>query len=335
MDATLIGSIALGAGVVGTAAYVYRNKLKSATNSVLTTFGFSPMASGPNIVFDVRGTFTARYSNGGATGLGFGNTAPTSAADGGALSGNSIQFAANNNLKAATWIGELNTPNGRAMSVLVRWKANYTGSPVAGRQIFALGGGGGIIRYELGHNTSGNLIVNVRNETSGLAINSVSAGAWSPTSGTWYDIVMTWDGTTTASSCTVYVDAVSIGTITPALALSSSWTNRYFNFIQVGWGVGINGIVNGERVDEIVIWDGVIDPTSVTLDSGTGSLNGASRVSLVAVSALDGTSYTDPGIANVKSGVSYTYAGTSQTGTLASTSASTQQICGPGAMWRN
>jgi hypothetical protein len=221
------------------------------------------------------------------------------------------------------------------MSVLVRWRPNYSGSPAATRQIFALGGGGGIIRYELGHNTSGNLIVNVRNETSGTSMNSVSAGAWSPTSGTWYDVVMTWDGTTTASSCTVYVDAVSIGSITPAAAISSSWTNRYFNFIQVGWGVGINGISNGERVDELCIWDWVIDPTSIALESGTGSLNGAARSSLVASTAFDGSLYTDPGIANVKSGESYTFAGVNQTGTEPSTSASTQQICGPGAMWRN
>lgn len=270
-----------------------------------------------SIVFGVRGSLTARYSNGGATGLGLGNTAPTAASDAGALSGNSIQFPANNNIKSVTWPGRSNTPNARTISVLVRFRPNYSGTPAANKAIFSLTSGAARTAcIEVIHNTSGNLIVFARNETATTAVNSTSAGAWSPTSGTWYDIVLTWDGTTTANSCKVYVDASLLGSgITPTAAFSASWTNQYFNEIVLGSGFN-NPTNNADRFDEIIIWDTVIDPTAVTLDSGSGSLNGASRVSLVTVSAFDGASYSDPGVANVRSTTSYTYAGASQTGTL-------------------
>jgi hypothetical protein len=59
----------------------------------------------------------------------------------------------------------------------------------------------------------------------------------------------------------------------------------------------------------------VIDPTSVGLVSGSGSLNGASRTSLVSASAFDGSSYTTLAADKVKTGEAYTAAGTAYTGT--------------------
>jgi hypothetical protein len=245
------------------------------------------------IVFAVRGTsLDAVYSNGGKTGVGMGNTAPASAVDAGALSGSSIQFAANNNLKPVVWTGRSNTHAVGTFSVLLRYRPNYTGTPGSDRPLFALNSGAGrSTAIELKHSvTTGNLTVLIRNELGTAVVNSVSAGAWSPTSGTWYDIVLTWNNTTTANQVKVYVDAVQIGAgITATGVYGATFTNKHFAEIMVGCGANGLGFFNAERIDELVIWDTVIDPTNVTLVSGAGSLNGAARASLVAATAFDGT----------------------------------------------
>jgi hypothetical protein len=49
-------------------------------------------------------------------------------------------------------------------------------------------------------------------------------------------------------------------------------------------------------VDEVVVWDEIIDFTAnVTLTSGAGLLNGASRTAYVDVEALDGAAATGGG----------------------------------------
>lgn len=269
------------------------------------------------IVFANRGTFTARYSNGGPAGMSFGNTIPTTGADGTALSGNSIVFPANNNFKSVTFAGRRNTPNGRAFSLLLRIKPAYSASPAANQGMFCLtAGSGNVTGVDLIHNTAGNLIVLVKNESSASSINSVSAGAWSPVSGTWYDVVITWDGTTTASSFKVYVNAVLIGSITPTSAWTASWTNQYLSAINLGISMA-GSVVNGATMDECVIWDSVITPSSVTLVSGTGSLNGSARTSLVDVTAFDGSINSGAGAANIRTGTTETIDGVVVTGTAA------------------
>ncbi len=291
------------------------------------------------LVFAVRGSLTARYSNGGPTGMAFGNTAPVAGADAGALSGQSIVWAASGNAKGVSWMGRSNTPNGRAISVLCRFRPGYTTAPAALQGIWSLTtGSGNFCNIELAHRTAGNggdLVIQAKNELAALCFNTATFGAWAPTSGTWYDIVFTWDGNTTANGASIYVDGVLLGQATAAAAYTASWSNQYFSEINLGTGK-LNGIINAGRVDEVVIWSNVIDPTAVTLESGTGALDGAARVSLVAATAFDGSTYTDPGVANVKSGTGYTYAGSSLTGTLVSTTTITGvNYGGPGPMGRN
>jgi hypothetical protein len=269
------------------------------------------------IVFAVRGdSFAARYSTGGKTGINF-SGGYSVAADAGALSGSTILAAANNNAKILSWPARRNTPNGRSISVLVRLKTGYAGAPASSRPLFPIlySACARFMKIAVTHTvTSGNVTCVTSNESAGGGVNG-SAGAWSPASGsTFYDVVYTWDGTTTANAFKVYIDGVSLGNLTASAAFSASITNEWFQAIELG--DGFQGIYqNATAYDEIVIWDTVIDPTSVALVSGTGSLNGASRTSLVDVASSDGSSYTDPGVANVKTGTAYTYAGASQTGT--------------------
>jgi hypothetical protein len=270
-----------------------------------------------SIVFGVRGnSVDARYSSGGKNGIKVGDTANIVInTDASYLSGSNIGFSGAT-AKALIWQGRRNTPNGRNISCLIRMSPTYTGSPASARALFPgfYIGPDRLGRIEITHTAAGNISVSVVNEAGTVIINAVTAAAWSPTSGTIYDLVFTWDGTTTANSFKVYVDAVLQGSgITPTAAFTSSWSNEYFNAIT--FGQTATSVLPVCKVDEIVVWDTVITPSSVALVSGTASLNGASRTSLVDVTSFDGLSYTDPGIANVKTGTGYTQAGVSLTGT--------------------
>lgn len=150
-------------------------------------------------------------------------------------------------------------------------------------------------------------------DTGGTVANgSFAAGV--PATGVWTDMVLTWDGTTTASKLKLWIDGVATST-----TAGVSWpTTTFHDCLAIG-GV-TTGVPNARFVfEEFVVWNTEIDPTSVALVSGTGSLNGASRTSLVDVAAFDGSVSTDPLVANVKSGTSYTIAGVSKTGTYAGT----------------
>ena len=65
------------------------------------------------------------------------------------------------------------------------------------------------------------------------------------------------------------------------------------------------------KMNEFVLWNEVIDPTSGGLD-----LKGETRTSFVTSTDFDGLNSTDPGIANVLTTASYIINGSAKTGTL-------------------
>jgi hypothetical protein len=278
------------------------------------------------IVFAVRGdSLDARYSSGGKTGTRTSSTlvVPNTATTG-ALGGVAIDFNTVASSKAATWNASSNTPNGRAISANHGYVPQYSGAPSSRRAIINLSANSGRLgEIELTHETTtGNINVTAINAAGTVCINAASAGAFSPTSGTRYDISFAWDGTTTANSFKVYVDAALLGSLTPGTAFEAGWTNTYFKEIILGVSRASSAALH--RTDELVVWDTVIDFTAnVALESGNGLLNGASRSSYVSVSAFDGLNSTDPGIANVASGTSYYINGTSYTGTMTASGGST------------
>lgn len=267
------------------------------------------------IVFAVRGnSFDARYSTGGKTPFKFNPTQITTAAAG--LSGTVYDFSSTQS-KFVSWSGYKNTPNSRVISVLLRCAPLYTGTPAANRALWALTSGHNsasliIPLMEMRHLTSGNLTMLGKNEAGATTMNS--GAAWSPTSGTYYDLVFTWDGNTTANAVKIYVDATLLSQATAAAAMASGWVNTDWRDITVGSTPNVSvGIMN---VDEFVIWDTVIDPTSVALVGGTGALDGAARTALVDASSFDGQSNSAPATGNVRKGISFTVAGTTSTGTM-------------------
>lgn len=270
-----------------------------------------------NITFALRGTaspYAARYAPGGTDGTAFNSGIISSAAGG--LSGTIIDLTNTSGIKFLSYSGVYNTSNSRAFSILIRCAPNYNGTPAGTRSLFCLSSGVGTssayveLRHEV---TTGKLTLTIKNELAAISVNALAGNTWSPVSGTYYDIVITWDGTTSANAVNWYLNTANIHA-TAAAALSVSWANTWWKSICIGSSP--NATASAFKLDEFVIWDGIIDVNNVALVSGNGALNGASRTSLVDVSAFDGTVNIDPGIANVKFGTSYEIDGVTKTGIL-------------------
>lgn len=267
------------------------------------------------IIFAVRGdSFTARYAGGYNTPGLFATSAgnlPVVAADAGAIGGSILDLD-----KTAYQVHQViypargNIGTTRTRSVLIRLALGTTATNIGFWNI------GGI--FSSNPNGCGvsllgtNFRVQFYNEYAANLTN-VNIGTWSPSTGTYYDIVLTTTGDGTANNTNVYIDGVLLGQTT-----APNWTNPFDPTLLTQIVLGAMSFdVNNTRikVNEFVVWDSVIDPTSVTLTGGTGSLQGAARTEFVDVTSFNGLNYTDPGIASVKTGTNYIFAGSTLTGT--------------------
>ena len=254
---------------------------------------------------------TARYSLGGSTPGNFNDqVAVSSVSETGMIGSSVIDFNLSGGNKGLWYPARSNVSTNRTISVLFRGRitdlASYNSMwGIVGP--FAMNTNS-LIQY---HTNANALQTSCYNYIGTQGVNSSIGDALSST--TYYDWVVTWDGTTSANSFKLYRDGSSIGTVTPTQAWANPLDTKLLSHISLG---NLSGLAYSKfKLEEFVIWDYVIDPTSVALTSGTGSLNGASRTAFVDVTSLDGASYSDPGIANVKTGTSYTYNGSSLTGT--------------------
>lgn len=249
--------------------------------------------------------------------MGFGNTAPALSGDAGSIVGTSFTWNANNNSKGIVYPGRSNTPNGRAISVIMRIKTGYNGSSATQQGFWSLiSGAGKLSNLEMAHTTAGNIIVQAKNEAAALCMNNAIAGSWSATNADYTDLTLAWNGTNTGSSCVIFANTSVVGYITPTAAFTASWTDQYFSEIVLAQG-NIGSTLNGARVEEFAILDYVVDVNNAPLVGGPGPLSGPARTALIDAIAFDGSVYTNPGIANVKTGETYVFAGSTYVGTLA------------------
>lgn len=266
-------------------------------------------------VFSVRGnSTTARYAGGKAEATLVGATPPVVAPNASAIGGSAIQFRPGS-MSFLSWPAHKNLFDGRAFWIHMGIIPQYTGVPASSQSFWTIGytnWDGGAQNYDAFHTGgSGGMYIYGHNELAANSFNT-NGNVWSPVSGTKYDLVWKWDGTTTANSYKLYINGVLHDQLTPFSALSAALTSGDWPAILLG--CTFNNKFSNFDLYEFNIGSGDIDPTNVTLESGAGSLNG-SRTSFMSVSAFSGSTYTDPGIANVKTGTAYTQAGVSLTGT--------------------
>ncbi len=237
-------------------------------------------------------SFNARYSPAGLTaGLAYSTSAgatPVYEADAAAIGGNRFNLGTTSALvRALTYPGR-GIFNTKTISVLIR--ARVLASALIGMYDICSGSPLQCNRFALYQNSSAwkSYITNVNGT---ILANSLTLSTTAPTTTVYQDWLVTWDGSSTASKIIWYIDAVSTGTATAGGAWSNPQDTTLTDSITIGSVAG--GVNNVQMyVNEMVIWNYVIDPTAVALTTGTGSLNGTSRTAFVDVASYDGTAQT-------------------------------------------
>jgi hypothetical protein len=136
----------------------------------------------------------------------------------------------------------------------------------------------------IGINGAGQLAPLGNNEAGQTALSALTY-TWSPSTGVWYDVCLTWDGSTSANLVKLYIDAVNVANFTATRAYNPT---KYLQaFIALGYGD--NTVNTDHRIDEVAWYGSVIDPASVTFRDGTtGTLNGAARTKYLFGTAYEG-----------------------------------------------
>lgn len=269
------------------------------------------------VAFAVRGdSLTARYAPGGATPGNINGVSQVNASGTGIIGAGYLDLSSTLAIRALAWPAAGNWPSSNKISVLTR--AAIVGSNAASNGLFGLGWHAQIGTCMTGFQ-SNTLYGDVEHLSTGADIGLIN-GSWTPTLGQYYDIVYLFDMTSTAAgSLKIYVD----GTLINDNANTGTWSTPRTNLSGYIINLGSNPAFLNTRikVNEFVIWDGIIDPTA-----GGLNLNGQSRSSFISCSAFDGTTNVDPGVANVRSGTAYTIGGNSLTGTLVPSTGSRGRI---------
>lgn len=131
----------------------------------------------------------------------------------------------------------------------------------------------------------------VINDKNGVAVSSSpSLVTQAPTTTVYQDLVLTWDGTTTANAIKFWIDGTNVGNATGATPWSNPQDPTQSRIINIG---SVGGGVNTVQmyVSEMVILNTVINPsTGLLLANGTtAALNGSARTSFIDCPLFDGT----------------------------------------------
>ena len=275
---------AAGAAEVG-------NEFESALTAA--SFNFSNYTGGNvGVTFGVRGdSIEARYSSEGKIPGRGGNNAPSEVTtDRPGINGtNSIDMAGTTTtIRPLVYVGRTNTPLVKPRSVLLR--ANFVSIGVS-LGLFNMGGDIGLPQNYVGFylTAAGEILFDIANDVGQIVTGtSVSSGI---VINTWHDIVLTWTGDTTTNGIEIWVDGVRKYQSTSTRSLPTYDENQQRVCANLVIGADSSNSIENcyHYIDECVVWDEVIDPTSVTLTSGSGSLNGASRTAYVDVDEYDGS----------------------------------------------
>ena len=251
------------------------------------------------ITFAVRGdSLTPRFNGAGGPGYGLAGQTTTVESDGTAIGGSvlDMDLGALNNMQVV-YNGVDNWPATRACSVLIRAKfGTLTGAIGLFNCSAATRSCNGQLSLYI---NSSDFKAYMRNAGGSLGINNATISTHGMSTATWHDIVVTYTGTNSSNGFTVYVDGSSVGSLTS----STSWDatrKKVHSGLEIGRG-GDNVNNTQMLVNEFVLWDEVITPTSVGLTSGTGSLNGSSRTAFVDVAAKDGSASGGPSLISLGS----------------------------------
>ena len=282
------------------------------------------MATG-DITFALRGTTTTAYRSFSGSVPGKHSGTEDAVADVGAIGGSTIDLVTDGgsgNRHILVYNALNNIPSTQAISVLFRGKLNSFFNLNSMFEIETTGATGDQYLGAFHRHDQDQFNYGARNGSHGTRANNFKSTVNVLDTSTYYDFLVTDTGDTGTSQIQMFLDTTLITTTTTqTIALSNPRDILKDRVLRIGQYTGINACE--WYVNEFVIFEGVVDPTSILLetvgdpnDTSLGSLNGASRTKWVACDAFDGLVSTDPGAANVLTGNDYTFEGVSQTATL-------------------
>lgn len=239
------------------------------------------------------------------------NVIVSSSSDTGAFGSSMLAMASTTNIRAVQYPGKSNWSDVAAFSVLMRIIPRWTGAPSANEQGFfdaVYPTNSGAVGIYAGMDTNGKPYMGIYDQYATAYMNPNTDWGTAFTgfvSGTAIDLLFVWDGTTNAAK--MYTNGTLAASLTPA-AGSPTVNNQLISAITFGM-CHTGGSLSDYDLNEAAIWDYALSSADIT--------NLTARSTFLATTSFDGTAYSDPGIANVRSGTVYTVAGSSLTGTCA------------------
>lgn len=272
-------------------------------------------------IFAVRSdSFNARVSRAGKIGkpAGYGQLSGQSAflpalvSDAAAIGGTTFDMADNAEVaKVILWPGFDNLPSATTRNISVVIRVRFQTYAI-NQRIWMLGSAYNLNSISLSGTLGTSLRVEATDGAGTTCINSFNAAHGLSSTALYNDIVVTWDGTTTANSLKVYVNGSSITSQTPAAV----WSIAPFCQSQIVLG-GYQSALNASRmfVNEFLIFDEVLSAGTISTEfAGTG------RTSFYSVAAYDGLTW--PTEASTLNTQTWNEFGVGKTGTATIPSAS-------------
>ncbi len=127
----------------------------------------------------------------------------------------------------------------------------------------------------------------IKTQAAATIANNLVVYSTDPATGVWIDLCFTSTGDTTSNGLKLWIDGSNVGSATLTGNATSPKDAQLADYLSIG---AISGITSTRmKIEEFGIWPYVIDPTSMDLESGTGSLSGATRTSLLSVVPFSGS----------------------------------------------
>lgn len=251
-----------------------------------------------SVVFAVRGTAKKAIYSGG---LGTPTELGTNSVDAGAgtgIIGNSIINLDQGSVAqhSLAYEGRNNIPAGQQFSILMRCAPGTTGTAI---QMFSVTLPYNAYGFQARFSGAGTIVATYLDSAG--STNATQTYSFAYVAGTYYDLVWLLDTSLTTAALVLYKDGSSVASTNGSTR--TAYPAQYGSLITLGSQNAAAQNSTQIKLNECVIWNTIIDPTSVALTSGTGSLNGASRTAFVDVTTFEGGNYVYPGASDIRSGV--------------------------------
>jgi len=201
-------------------------------------------------------TFAATYTS--SINANWGDGVLTGAATGGAEVSGGFLDLAHNDVRYVTYDADLNADSQQEGCFRILFNPNYSGTPATNQFIIEVYNAAGALnnRIRISHTTDGNLAASLYNSVSGRIINIV--GAFSPTSGTSYEIEFNYD--ITAGASRLFLDGTQTGSTAGETGVRSS----SISYFRVGADFNGNGASNFS-IEEFILFSDVQHTANYTI----------------------------------------------------------------------